>query len=102
MVKSVKEESNIKKSFDINKLSAGDREVLTRKSPYLYKIIFENLVPDSAGIDLHNKSSDKVEVIKNNNCDELLRKSANVMNKSINARRIIENVIERIESNYGN
>ncbi len=90
IVKSVKEESKLKNSFNIDKLKKEDREMFTRKSPCLYKIGFDDLTPDCA------VSSPINETPKQD--DELLKKSKIVMNNSVNARKIIENVIEKIES----
>ena len=92
MVNSVKEESKLKNSFDIVKLKKEDREILTRKSPCLYKLGLDNLNPDCA------VSSTPKETQNTKQDDELLKKSNKVMNDSVNARKIIESVIEKIES----
>jgi len=93
MVKSAKEESKLKNSFEIVKLKKEDREIFNRKSPCLYKLELDNINPDcavsSAFKDAQNQKQD----------DDLLKKSNRVMNNSVNARRIIESVIEKIESN---
>ncbi len=90
IVNFAKEESKTKKSFDINKLKKEDREVLTRKSPCLSKVQIDDLNPDCA--------ASEAKIDNQNRNDEILKKSVDVMNKSVNARKIIETVIERIES----
>ncbi len=74
------------KSFDINKLSKKDRDVLTSRLDYTYKMKKkpEDLQRDIDYDQIKNKGS------KN----EVMRSS---VEKSSSSRRIIENVIERIE-----
>jgi hypothetical protein len=76
----------VNKSFDINKLSKKDRDVLTSRLDYTYKMKKkpEDLQRDIDYDQIKNKGS------KN----EVMRSS---VEKSSSSRRIIENVIERIE-----
>jgi hypothetical protein len=91
LIQTVKTDIKLNNSFDMNKLTKSDREIISKKFDYVYKSRDEIR-------NLKYNDESKTEEIKKG--EEILKKSIEVVDKSQTARQLIEKVIEKIEGNY--